>query len=438
MGQYGLWVDVSGIKFDESEGTWIQALPLGTYEHPEYGTIEITPEKVAQFAQNVANKVRGQDLDIDYDHKQRDGVAAGWVTAADARADGLYLNVKWTDKALKHLQDKEYRYFSPEFTDEWTHPATQAVHKNVLFGGALTNRPFLKGILPINLSELMMADGPTPPGGGGSDSGSSGGSSGSSGGSSDAPQSQSADKVVSELAGLLKLPNNSSPDLVLGAMMMKLGTTGGGAPPKPKDNNDDGGDGGDGTPNPPKPPAPAHPAPAPQMSEGGAGDVTGIQLSEEDKKNPTTVALAEAVQRMEGLITTQANVIKGLSADNAKYKASEVLDGIGEGNVKLSPAAKDAAQALMLSEKPEERAQGLKDLLTTITKGAATVQFGEMGSAGNHGGGKSAIKAFNEAVSELQKTNEKMSFNEAVHQVGVQNPQLQLDYLEAVRSGETV
>jgi hypothetical protein len=438
MGQYGLWVDVSGMTFDDAEGTWIQALPLGTYEHPEYGTIEITPEKVAQFAQNVSDKVRGQDLDIDYDHKQRDGVAAGWVTAADARTDGLYLNVKWTDKARQHLTAKEYRYFSPEFTDEWTHPATKATHKNVLFGGALTNRPFLKGILPINLSEMMMADG-TPPGGGGSDNGGPSGSSGSSGssGGDGAPNSQTADKVVSELANLLKLPSNASPDLVLGAMMMKLGATGG-SPPKPPNPNDGGGDGGAPAGGPPKPPAPPHPAAAPQMSEGGAGDVTGIQLSEEDKKNPTTVALAEAVNRMEALAKAQADVIKGLSSDNASYKAAEVLDQITEGNVVLAPATKEAATKLMLSEKPEERAQGLKDLLAGIVKGAATVELGERGQAGNHSGGSSAIKVFNEAIAEKQKANTNMTFSDAMHRVGVENPQLQLDYLEAVRNGETV
>jgi hypothetical protein len=53
------------------------------------------------------------------------------------------------------LKEKAYRYFSPTFQNEWQHPQTGLTHKNVLFGGAVTNYPFLKGILPINLSEVV-------------------------------------------------------------------------------------------------------------------------------------------------------------------------------------------------------------------------------------------------------------------------------------------
>lgn len=151
----GYWVDLSGVKLDESSTSlWIQAMPLGTYEHPEHGEIVIDPERVQRFAANVKSNVRGTDLDIDYDHKERSGEAAGWVRDAEARTDGLWLLVEWTKKAFDLIRDKAYRYFSPEFADEWTHPKTQTKHSDVLFGGGLTNRPFLKDILPINMSEL--------------------------------------------------------------------------------------------------------------------------------------------------------------------------------------------------------------------------------------------------------------------------------------------
>ncbi len=152
---YGYWVDLHGIQFDDSTSKWIQAMPFGRYDHPVYGSIEFTPEKAQQFAANVKNHVRGQDLDIDYDHKANGGEAAGWVKDAEVRSNGLWLFVDWTKKAYELIKDKAYRYFSPEFTDEWKHPKTGETHKNVLFGGAITNRPFLKDILPINLSEIM-------------------------------------------------------------------------------------------------------------------------------------------------------------------------------------------------------------------------------------------------------------------------------------------
>jgi phage I-like protein len=153
----GYWVDFNTVRFDEDGlTTWIQAMPLGTYQHPVHGTIEITPERVQRFAQNVNTGVRGQDLDIDYDHKDRSGEAAGWVKKAEARSDGLWLAVEWTKDAAQKIKNKAYRYFSPEFVDEWKHPKDQQTFKDVLFGGGITNRPFLKDILPINMSELRV------------------------------------------------------------------------------------------------------------------------------------------------------------------------------------------------------------------------------------------------------------------------------------------
>lgn len=155
----GYWIETSSIELNEGEPSWIQALPLGKYTHPVYGTINVTPEKVQRMAANIASNVRGTELDIDYDHKDKSGEAAGWVKNSEARPDGLWIAVEWTQKAYNLLKDKAYKYFSPEFVDNWTHPKTSQKHQDVLFGGALTNRPFLKDILPINLSEVIPSGG---------------------------------------------------------------------------------------------------------------------------------------------------------------------------------------------------------------------------------------------------------------------------------------
>ena len=151
--KYSFLVDLSGVELSDSSSTWIQAFPMGTWNHPTYGEIQMNLGRAEQMAANIKANVRGQELDIDYDHKALTNIAAGWVKDAEARTDGLWLSVEWTTKALDAIKQKEYRYFSPEYTDEWTSPIDNKVHKDVVFGGALTNRPFLKGILPINLSE---------------------------------------------------------------------------------------------------------------------------------------------------------------------------------------------------------------------------------------------------------------------------------------------
>lgn len=162
----GYMVDLAGIEFsDSAAGTptsWIQAMPLGTYNHPFFGEIEFTPEKLKQFAANVKNKVRETDLDIDYEHKMNSGEAAGWIQEAEFRDnEGLWLLVEWTKTAAEKIKEKAYKYFSPEFAEKWKHPKTGAIYENVLFGGGITNRPFLKDILPLNLSELIKESGGT-------------------------------------------------------------------------------------------------------------------------------------------------------------------------------------------------------------------------------------------------------------------------------------
>jgi phage I-like protein len=155
-------IDASSIQLDEATSkSWIQVFPIGHWEHPEYGPIDVDEERAKRFTDNIKNNVRGQQLNVDYDHNT--GVAAGWYTGqAELRADGVWAEVEWTPKALQHLKEKEYKYFSPDFVDEWVHPSTSTKFQDVLFGGALTNRPHLKGILPINLSEVVVSAKPQP------------------------------------------------------------------------------------------------------------------------------------------------------------------------------------------------------------------------------------------------------------------------------------
>lgn len=143
------------VSLNEGNRCWIQGLPLGSYQHAIWGEITITPERVANFVRNFYEKVRETDLDIDFDHKAKEEKAAGWIIDVDDRGpQGLWLLVEWTPLAAQSIRDKEYRYFSPEFADEWTNQRTGQTYNDVLFGGGLTNRPFLRDIAPINLSEL--------------------------------------------------------------------------------------------------------------------------------------------------------------------------------------------------------------------------------------------------------------------------------------------
>jgi hypothetical protein len=163
-GLAGYFTEIKGAQFDDAAlTTEIQLTPFGTYQHPIHGELVFDDAKLQRFADNFNNNVRGTDIDIDYDHKAHHGKAAGWLRAVTVKAgQGLWGTVEWTKDAYRALKEGEYRYFSPEFADEWDHPSSGETFKDVLFGGGITNRPFIKDILPINLSELRFAEGGNP------------------------------------------------------------------------------------------------------------------------------------------------------------------------------------------------------------------------------------------------------------------------------------
>ncbi|MCL2076060.1 MAG: phage protease [Betaproteobacteria bacterium] len=87
----------------------------------------------------------GMSLAIDYEHQSihtanngQPAPAAGWITAIEAREDGLWGTVEWTDKAAEMIKEREYRYLSPVFKYEINTGRVIA-----LVGAGLTNHPNL-------------------------------------------------------------------------------------------------------------------------------------------------------------------------------------------------------------------------------------------------------------------------------------------------------
>jgi Mu-like prophage I protein len=430
---YGHWIDLFGMTFADNEGTWLQALPLGTYEHPVYGTLKVTPERIQRFAQNVQMSVRGQDLDIDYDHKAETSIAAGWVTGAEARADGLWINVMWTPAARQKLQDREYRYFSPEFMDEWTHPKTGVTHKDVLFGGAITNRPFLKDILPINLSE-MVGDhnmGDTKTGAGGT------------------PPTDAENMVG--MAKLLGLTGQVTSADILTAAAKKLAE---GQQQSPTTQNI--------TLSVPAPQAPAPVQPqtvrlgeqefqlVPVAAPSGGQQIQAPTTVGQQVQAPTVplapgqllqpvvlderlrgdpVALGDVVRQQNEKIALLASAHK-----LAEAQAFVVTLSGGDGSIGLSPVVRDLAIELMVKA-PAALSETVEKLLRTVAAGNATVALGELGRSRTAGAG-TVVQQFTQAVDKLRKDNEGMTYADAVERLATSDPRLANAYREATMAGE--
>jgi phage I-like protein len=104
-------------------------------------------------------KEAGGDIPVDYDHsfaEAGDSKAAGWFTELTRKGKSLFARVKWTPKAAQQIRDGEYRFFSPEFTANWRdeHGSDEGF---TILAGALTNRPFLRGMTPVAMSQEVEA-----------------------------------------------------------------------------------------------------------------------------------------------------------------------------------------------------------------------------------------------------------------------------------------
>ena len=117
--------------------------------------ISVTPDNLEQAAANFGRwKDAGHAVPIDYDHSFAGGgssKAAGWLESVRHDGDKLYGKVEWTEPARSALERDEYRYFSPEFTPSHKNESGQDEGFS-LVSGALTNRPFLRGMTRVAFS----------------------------------------------------------------------------------------------------------------------------------------------------------------------------------------------------------------------------------------------------------------------------------------------
>jgi len=125
---------------------WINIVPMGTVTLGD-GRPPFTVDREALEAVLAAWEQRGNDLVIDYEHQTLEGgpaPAAGWIKALEAREDGLWARVEWTEKAQAFITSREYRYFSPVLMlDGANRRPVELLH------AALTNVPAINHLSPL-------------------------------------------------------------------------------------------------------------------------------------------------------------------------------------------------------------------------------------------------------------------------------------------------
>lgn len=146
---------------------WIHLLPSGEFTGRDGRGPYRLPDPDAVIA--ATREWFGQaDMPIDYNHQSeiaasngRPAPAAGWVKALEARPDGVWARVSWTERAARAVAAREFRYISPVFF----HAADGRVL--LLRSAALTNLPNLElaalshslpGPPPANTKESPMPE----------------------------------------------------------------------------------------------------------------------------------------------------------------------------------------------------------------------------------------------------------------------------------------
>ena len=132
---------------------WIQVFPSGTFSGRDgRGPYTCDPAAVVARTREHNGPV---DIPVDYDHQLehtamngRPAIAAGWITELEARADGVWGRVEWTDKGKAHVAAREYRYVSPAYYYQQDTGDIQAIESV-----ALTNVPNLTGLKALAARE---------------------------------------------------------------------------------------------------------------------------------------------------------------------------------------------------------------------------------------------------------------------------------------------
>lgn len=356
---------------------WVQAWRYSSWDHPVYGKVEVTPALVQEFKQHLDDNTFGQEILVNYDHgldKSKGNKAAGRVLDIEARENGGWYQVEFTQEALQEINDKQWRYLSPEYQD-WLDAEKGETFDNVPVGLALTNRPFFKNMTPMNFSEFF----------------------------TEVPSEQEGEdmnpllKAFAELLGIELKEDTTEEDAtkLFSDKITELKTAA-----------EDGGGGGDDDDDKPKP--------------------------EDEKEKQFAEAFPEVAQELGELRKMRVASEARMFAD--KFSEIVVKEGDKEIRKGLSPASRDKLVEIHLAfsegnATPEQVEEVVKSVITN-----GVVEFGERGSSHDTGNApatrQEAAKLLRDRAKTLQEEagEGKLSFGDALAKAAAESPELAAAY----------
>ncbi|RRY11500.1 phage protease [Brucella anthropi] len=142
---------------ENNQNSWVHLVPAGKFDGVDgRGPWIADPVKIVERTRAFHGK---RQIVIDYEHQSfnsqtngKPAPAAGWIVGLEARPDGVWGLVEWTEAAANSLRNREYRYLSPAFH----HSKTGEVL--AIQNAGLTNTPNLDQLIALARSEVRMEE----------------------------------------------------------------------------------------------------------------------------------------------------------------------------------------------------------------------------------------------------------------------------------------
>lgn len=158
--QYGSENSIQLSDKDSEGNVVIEILRTGNFNHPEYGKLIIDDNKINEIVKNFNDGVMDREISADFNHEPTLPAALWFKKLSTTRRNikgnmqtVLNGHAQFTPRGEKAVRDGDYRYFSSEYTDMFVDKETGKKYGTALKGGGLTNRPWIPGMKPIELSE---------------------------------------------------------------------------------------------------------------------------------------------------------------------------------------------------------------------------------------------------------------------------------------------
>ena len=158
-GQFGVWLfSELGAEFAEKvfvpgDTVDIQIMRAWQWNHQLYWKINVDHTVLKDVVKNFDSNERWIELAVDENHEPNHKALAWYKKLYLQGKDALFATLELTKKGAELLNEGAYKYFSPEIVFQKKDEETGKVQKNLLIGGAFTNRPFFKAMQPLLASE---------------------------------------------------------------------------------------------------------------------------------------------------------------------------------------------------------------------------------------------------------------------------------------------